>query len=96
MTVRSELERAIAIAEASKGNYLLFAANSEDDKAKQVFKDMAEDMERHVKILESRQDFLNKYNQLNALGQGDDGDQKQAGGGQDKQGGRAKQQEGSK
>jgi hypothetical protein len=66
MTVQSDLERAIAMAEASKGSYLLFAADSEDDKAKQVFQDMAQDMDRHVQILKSRKDYLDQYNQLNA------------------------------
>jgi len=65
MTVRGDLEKAIAMAEASKGSYLLFATDSEDEKAKGVFQDMAEDMERHVTILKSRQQYLDQYNQLN-------------------------------
>lgn len=72
MTVYANLERALAMAEASKGSYLLFATDSEDDKAKQVFQDMASDMERHSKILQSRIDYLEQNNQLNA---GDDQDQ---------------------
>ncbi|HEY3368466.1 MAG TPA: DUF1657 domain-containing protein [Symbiobacteriaceae bacterium] len=66
MTVKADLDRAIAMAEASKGNYLLFSTESEDKKATQVFQDMAQDMERHVKILESRVDYLTQHNQLNA------------------------------
>jgi rubrerythrin len=83
MTVYGDLERAIAMAEASKGSYLLFATDSEDDKAKQVFQDMAEDMERHVTILKSRQDYLEQNNQLNAGGsdKGDKGDKKKKQGG---------------
>jgi len=73
MTVFNDLEKALAMVEASKGNYLLFATDSEDDKAKQVFKDMAQDMERHAKILQSRIDYLEQNNQLNA-GAGDDSD----------------------
>ncbi|HYF79579.1 MAG TPA: DUF1657 domain-containing protein [Symbiobacteriaceae bacterium] len=73
MTVYNDLEKALAMVEASKGNYLLFATDSEDDKAKQVFKDMAQDMERHAKILQSRIDYLEQNNQLNA-GAGDDSD----------------------
>lgn len=71
MTVYNDMEKALAMVEASKGNYLLFASDSEDDKAKQVFKDMAQDMERHAKILQSRIDYLEQNNQLNAGG-GDD------------------------
>ena len=64
MTVHGDLERAIAMAQAARGNYLLFAAQSEDEKAHQVFKQMAEDMERHVMILESRLQYLEQYNTL--------------------------------
>lgn len=74
MTVHGNLERAIALAEAAKGNYLLFATESEDDKAQKAFKDMAEDMDRHVQILESRRDYLEKHNPLNGGG----GDKEQA------------------
>lgn len=66
MTVRGDIDRAIAMAEAARGNYLLFATESEDTTAQRVFQDMAGDMERHVKILESRRDYLDQYNQLNA------------------------------
>lgn len=79
MTVRQDLERSIAMAEASKGNYMLFATESDDQKAKQVFGDMANDMERHVTILKSRVDYLNQHNQLNAGGddqKDDSGDKK--------------------
>lgn len=58
MTVRSEIERAKAIAEAAKGNYLLFSEQTEDRKAREVFQEMAEDMERHSAILTSRLDYL--------------------------------------
>lgn len=65
MTVRKDLERSIAMAAVAKGNYLLFATDSEDDTVTSVFRDMADDMERHVQILESRRDYLDKHNQLN-------------------------------
>lgn len=81
MTVRQDLEHSIAVAEAARGSYLLFATESEDQKAKQVFGDMAEDMQRHVKILESRRDYLDQHNQLNgANGQGQSGGQDGSGG----------------
>lgn len=72
MTVHADLERAIAVAESAKGNYLLFAVDSEDEKATQVFKDMAEDMERHVKILESRRDYLQKNGNSGGKNGGDE------------------------
>ncbi|HYG57321.1 MAG TPA: DUF1657 domain-containing protein [Symbiobacteriaceae bacterium] len=74
MTVRSDLERSIAMAEANKGSYLLFATESEDEKAKTVFQDMAEDMERHVQILKSRVDYLDQNG--GGGGGGGNGDQK--------------------
>lgn len=67
------------MAEASKGSYLLYAVESEDQKAKQVFQDMATDMDRHVKILQSRMDYLDQNNQLNS---GGNQDQKKNGGSQ--------------
>ncbi len=66
MTVKTDLEHAIARAEASKGTYLLFGAESEDQKAQTVFRDMAEDMDRHILILQSRLKYLGQYNKLNA------------------------------
>lgn len=74
MTVKGDLERSIAMAEAAKGSYLLFATESEDKTATKVFKDMADDMERHVKILKSRVEYLQQHNHLN------NGDQKKQGG----------------
>jgi len=65
VTVQHDLERAIAMAEVMKGSYMLFSTDSEDEKAKQVFKQMAEDMERHVMILKSRLQYLAQYNLLN-------------------------------
>jgi len=70
MTVHNDLERAIAMAEAAKGSYMLFSTESEDVEATKVFKEMAEDMHRHVTILESRLDYVNEHNKLNA---GEDG-----------------------
>jgi rubrerythrin len=60
MTVQREIERARAIAEAARGNYLLFAEQTEDETARRVYREMAEDMERHTRILESRLDYLEK------------------------------------
>lgn len=78
MTVVREIERAIAMAEASKGSYLLFATDSEDQQANRVFQDMAQDMERHVQILESRREYLTKHNSLYAnQGNGQGGQQQQ-------------------
>lgn len=94
MTVHTDLERAIAMASAAKGNYLLFATESQDQKAVQVFNLMAEDMDRHVTILESRRNYLAQHNPLNggnqASGrnnQGDGGGNQGNGGGNQANGG---------
>lgn len=58
MTVQREIERAKAIAEAARGNYLLFSEQTEEKKARAVYREMAEDMERHTRILESRLEYL--------------------------------------
>jgi hypothetical protein len=95
MTVRNEIDRALAMAHASKGSYMMFATESEDAKAEQVFAQMAEDMDRHVQILESRRQYLNQYNQLNGGGDPKNGgsDQKNGSGNQKNGGGDQKKQE---
>lgn len=92
MTVLRDLERAIAMAEAARGNYLLFATETEEEKAKKVFTDMAEDMRRHVMILESRKQYLEQQNPLNTAGRGGSGDQQQKGQKENGQGGQGGQQ----
>lgn len=66
MTVLNDLEKAIAMAESIRGSYLIFAAETEEEKARKVFKEMAEDMKRHIMILESRKEYLEKHNPLNS------------------------------
>jgi len=78
MTVYNDLERAIAMAEAAKGSYMLFSTESEDGQATKVFKEMAQDMQRHVTVLESRLEYLNEHNKLNAGG-GIEGGQSEGG-----------------
>lgn len=84
MTVQGELQRAMAIAEAAKGNYLLFAAQTEDQKAQQIYTEMAEDMDRHAQILQSRMDFLEQKYGGGESGK-DQQDKKQKQGGGEKQ-----------
>jgi rubrerythrin len=54
MTVQSELQKAIAAAEAAKGTYTSFALSVEDKSAKAMFRSMARDMDHHIVQLTSR------------------------------------------
>jgi len=54
MTVKSDLEKAKAAADSAKGTYEAFATATDDQNAKQMFQQMAQDMERHNSMIESR------------------------------------------
>ncbi len=66
MTVQQDLQKAIASAKSSGGTYAMMSASTQDQSAKQMYTQMAQDVERHEKILQSRLDYLNQHNQLNA------------------------------
>lgn len=68
MTVKSDLQKAIASAEATKGNYAMMAQSTEDQQIKQTFEQMSSDVDRHLQFLNSRLQFLNENNQLNQQG----------------------------
>lgn len=65
VTVKSDLEKAIAQAQSALGSYATFAASTDDPIAKQMFKQMERDMKRHVEQLSGRLDYVNMNNQLN-------------------------------
>ena len=65
MTVKSDLEKAVASAESAKGTYLVAAQSTEDATAKQKYEEMAMNIESHVSYLNSRLDYLNSSNTLN-------------------------------
>jgi rubrerythrin len=54
MTVKKDLEKALAAAESAKGTYATFEASTDDNSAKQMFQSMSQDMERHVSNIQSR------------------------------------------
>lgn len=54
MTVKKDLEKALAAAESAKGTYATFAASTDDQGAQTMFDQMAQDMDRHVAQLNSR------------------------------------------
>lgn len=54
MTVKKDLEKAIAAAESAKGTYATFASSTDDKTAQQMFSQMSQDMDRHIAQLNNR------------------------------------------
>jgi rubrerythrin len=66
MTVKSDLQMAVATAESAKGTYLVAAQSTEDATAKQRYEEMAMNIDSHVTYLNSRIDYLNGSNFSNS------------------------------
>lgn len=64
MTVQKDLQKAVAAAESAKGTYASFGQSTDDQTAKQMFTQMAQDMDRHISQLNSRLS-VTAQNQLN-------------------------------
>lgn len=60
MTVKSDLEKALASAQSAKGSYATFASATDDQSAKQMFQEMASDMDRHIAQINSRMNYVNQ------------------------------------
>lgn len=65
MTVKSDLEKAVAQALSTQGTYATFANSTDDPAAKQMFQQMERDMKRHLEILNGRLSYVNENNSLN-------------------------------
>lgn len=65
MTVQQDMKKAVASAEAAQGSYLVFANATQDQSAKHMFQNMANDMQRHIEQLKSRVEYLDQGNPLN-------------------------------
>ena len=65
MTVQADLEKAAAAAQSALGTYEAFAASTLDETAKQMFKDMSNDMERHVVQIKGRLAYVTQNNPMN-------------------------------
>lgn len=70
MTVKSDIEKAIAQAQSAQGSYATFASSTEDQVAKQMFQQMERDMKRHTELLNNRLDYVKANNNLNQQQQG--------------------------
>lgn len=54
MTVKQDLEKALAAAKSAQGTYATFATSTQDQTAKQMFQQMEQDMYKHISQLNSR------------------------------------------
>jgi rubrerythrin len=59
LTVKSDLQKALASAKSAEGSYSMFAESTDDQTAKQMFQQMANDSGRHVQMIQNRLDYLN-------------------------------------
>ena len=65
MTVKSDLQKALATCEEIRGSYAVMAESTEDQAAKQKFKEMGADLDRHIAFLANRLDYVTLNNPLN-------------------------------
>ncbi|OLN32375.1 DUF1657 domain-containing protein [Desulfosporosinus metallidurans] len=65
MTIQADLEKAVAAAQSALGTYETFSVSTLDESAKQMFKDMSSDMERHVGQLRGRLNYVTQNNAMN-------------------------------
>ena len=65
MTVKSDLQKALAAAESAKGTYATFSQSTDDQTAKQMFTQMSQDMDQHISQLNGRLG-VTAQNQLNS------------------------------
>jgi hypothetical protein len=65
MTVKKDLEKALAAAQSAKGTYAAFETSTEDKSAQQMFRSMSQDMDQHISQLNSRIG-VTAQNQLNS------------------------------
>lgn len=54
MTVKKDLEKAVAAAQSAQGTYASFATSTDDPSAQSMFEQMPNDMERHVSQINFR------------------------------------------
>lgn len=64
MTVKSDLEKAIASEQAAMGTYAMFAESTDDPTAKQMFQQMQQDAQRHIQMLNGRLNYLCENNPM--------------------------------
>lgn len=58
MTVKSDLQKAVAAAESAKGTYLMAAQSTQDATAKEQYEAMASTVDSHIAFINSRLNTL--------------------------------------
>ncbi|KJS00990.1 MAG: hypothetical protein VR68_06020 [Peptococcaceae bacterium BRH_c4a] len=64
ITVQSDLQKTVAGAKTLLGSYSMFASSTQDQAAKKMFQEMAQEMQRHVDSLNSRLSYVEKNNPM--------------------------------
>ena len=65
MTVKSDLQKALATCEELQGTYAIMAQSTEDPVAKQRFGVMKQELDNHIQFLLNRIDYVTLNNPLN-------------------------------
>jgi rubrerythrin len=64
MTVQSDLQKAVAQCQSLLGTYEVSATSTQDQAAKKMFQELAQDMQRHIDHLNNRLSYLEKNNPM--------------------------------
>jgi rubrerythrin len=64
LTVKKDLDKAVAAAQSAKGTYAVFATATDDPTAQTMFEQMSQDLDRHIAQINSRLSMVaeNKLN----------------------------------
>ena len=68
MTVKSDLQQAIAACESAKGSYSMMSQATDDQQAKQKYEQMTSEVDSHLEYLNDRLSYLSQNNTLNQQG----------------------------
>lgn len=69
MTVKSDLQQAIAACESAKGSYSMMCQATEDKQVKKTFEQMGNEVNKHLQFLEGRLNYVTQHNRLNQTNQ---------------------------
>jgi len=64
MTVQQDLQKAVAQCQSLLGTYQVCASSTQDQMAKKMFQELAQDMQRHIDHLNNRLSYLEKNNPM--------------------------------
>lgn len=64
MTIQSDLQKNVAQAQSLLGSYSMAASSTQDQMAKKMYQELAQDMQRHIDSLNSRLSYLEKNNPM--------------------------------